>query len=173
MTTESAAAEWLAQQRRPSDATEHVDRLLANNASLRNLLRNLLKGSIMSDPVANAAQLGDAETEWGLTPRQLANQYNPDKSDWGRVSIEKAALELGQQLPSRSRYAETTTPIDTLAGFVLDADGHGYDVWVELGAIVGSATETAQVAKLAAAGDARAQAVQKFAAAVQAKLGLA
>lgn len=126
------------------------------------------RGAAQMDDSANFTSTTNPD---GLTSREIAQQYRTDGTNYGRQPIEKAALELGQLLASRSRYATTTDPTDTLAGYVLDADGHSYDLWVELGAIVGSAAETAQVQTLATAGDARAQAVLKVAAAVAKVLG--
>ncbi|AKJ72575.1 putative lysin [Gordonia phage GMA2] len=77
-----------------------------------------------SDVVANSKQLGVSST-WGKSPRQLANEYNPDaKSQWARPAIEKAALELGQRYPSRSAFRDSDKPIDTMAGLTINIDGH-------------------------------------------------
>jgi len=127
----------------------------------------------MSDPVANSEQLADVST-WEKTPREIGQTYDPDApSQWARVSIEKAAIELGQQLASRSEYAAAGAPTDTVAGYVLDTDAHTHALYVELGALVGDPTSEAIVKTAADAGNPRAQAVLKFAASVDKLLGLA
>jgi len=127
------------------------------------------------DAVNGARQLGDVG-QWPETPtpRAIAQTYSPDATEqWARVAIEKAALELGQQLPGRSEYAAPGAPTDTLAGYVLDTDAHAYDLWLELGAIVGDTNSTEIVQAAADAGNTRAQAVLAFAASVDKLLGLA
>ncbi|RPA65822.1 hypothetical protein EF294_03540 [Gordonia oryzae] len=151
MTTESAAAEWLAQQRRRTDATEHVARLLANNAQLRPL-----KGIPMSDPVANASQLGDAQSTWGKTPRQLAAQYNADQSDWGRVSIERAALLAGNTQLSWSPYANGNTTKFDVEALIRATDARSDAMYVEAGAAFGDPDSISRLTAAAAAGNARA-----------------
>jgi hypothetical protein len=75
-----------------------------------------------SDALDGARQLRAAST-WGKTPRKLAGEYNPDAPDqYARASIEKAALELAQKLPSRSAFRDNDNPVDTLAGLTINVD---------------------------------------------------
>ena len=90
------------------------------------------------DVIANSKQVGSTST-WNATPRDLRKKYDPDaQGQWGGNAIHSSAVELTQNLPSRSEFRDSNNPIDTMAGFLLNTDAHIHElltiyVAVELG----------------------------------------
>ena len=109
-----------------------------------------------SDVITNSKQLAATST-WGKTPRQLANDFDPDKSSWGGAALHAAATELRQKLPSRANYRPNDKPVDTLAGMVLNDNAAIEDQRVETLATYGDAAALATIRAKADAGNARAQ----------------
>lgn len=67
--------------------------------------------------------------------------------------------ELSKLFPSRSKYRVDDSPVDTLAGFVLNVDARVHEVWVEREAWKGERDALTLVARQAAQGDTSSQAV--------------
>lgn len=109
-----------------------------------------------SDVVTNSKQLAPTST-WGKTPRQVAGDFDPDKSSWGGAAIHAAAVELRQKLPSRSIYRDSDKPIDTLAGFELNTDAAVHALFTERAAEYGDTAALATIQKAADGGTKRAQ----------------
>lgn len=109
-----------------------------------------------SDLVTNGKQLASTST-WGKTPRQVAGDFDPDKSSWGGAAIHAAAVELRQKLPSRAGYRTTDKPVDTLAGMVLNDNAAIEDDRVEKLATYGDPDALALIRAKADAGNKRGQ----------------
>lgn len=114
----------------------------------------------VNEIVDNSKQLGST-SQWNKTPRQLRNEYDPNKKgQWGGQAIHASAVELTQKLPSRSAFRTSDDPVDTLAGFEMNTDARVHELWNILLALLVEYKPAVDTLKTAAAkGDSLAQAV--------------